>query len=96
MLCIVTILSDFRQGKPLEEASLYGPISLLPIMSKVSEKAMLKTLHPIKKTNSVTLVRKRTIPTERPPLVGEDAQYYKKTESTDRATAACRRRRPIL
>jgi hypothetical protein len=27
-------------------------------------------VHP-KKTNSVALVRKRTIPTERPPLVGE-------------------------
>jgi hypothetical protein len=28
-------------------------------------------LHPIKKKNSVFLVRKRTIPTEWPPLVGE-------------------------
>jgi hypothetical protein len=31
----------------------------------------VREIHNKNKTNSVTLVRKRTIPTERPPLVGE-------------------------
>jgi hypothetical protein len=33
-------------------------------------------LFEIKQTNSVALVRKRTIPTERPPLVGEVSAYF--------------------
>jgi hypothetical protein len=27
-------------------------------------------------TNSVALIREQTIPTERPPLVGEQGQYF--------------------
>jgi hypothetical protein len=37
--------------KPLEEFSSYRPISLLPIMSKIFEKAMLKRLRPILEEN---------------------------------------------
>jgi hypothetical protein len=36
-----------KPGKPLEEASSYRPIRLLPIMSKIFEKPMLKRLPPI-------------------------------------------------
>jgi hypothetical protein len=36
-----------------------------------SSSGILKDTKVHKKTNSVALVRKRTIPTERPPLVGE-------------------------
>jgi hypothetical protein len=42
-------------GKPLKEASSYRPISLLPIMNRTFEKAMLKRLRPI-------LEEKRIIP----------------------------------
>jgi hypothetical protein len=35
-----------KSGKPLEEASSYRPISLLPIMSKIFEKAVLKRSNP--------------------------------------------------
>jgi hypothetical protein len=39
--------------------------------------AAVTSFHPIsKKLNSVALVRKRTIPTERPPFVGEVQQFY--------------------
>jgi hypothetical protein len=38
-------------GKPLEEVGLYSPISLLPIMSKIIEKTMLKTLRPTVEEN---------------------------------------------
>jgi hypothetical protein len=36
-----------KPGKLLEEASSYRTVSLLPVMSKIFEKAMLKRLHPI-------------------------------------------------
>jgi hypothetical protein len=36
-----------KPGKPPEEASSHRQISLLPKMSKISEKAMLKRLRPI-------------------------------------------------
>jgi hypothetical protein len=41
--------------------------------TKTQEKREEQTGHQVllKKLNSVALVRKRTIPTERPPLVGE-------------------------
>jgi hypothetical protein len=35
-----------KPGKPLEEASSYRLISLLPVMRKILEKVMLKRLHP--------------------------------------------------
>jgi hypothetical protein len=44
-----------KLGKPLEEVSSYRPISLLPIMSKIFEKATLKRLPP-------TLEEKRILP----------------------------------
>jgi hypothetical protein len=42
-----------KLGKPLEEATSYRPISLLPIMSKIFEKAMLKRLRPILEKNRI-------------------------------------------
>jgi hypothetical protein len=37
---------------------------------------MMIMMMKIKKLNSVALVRKRTIPTERPPLVGEVSDNF--------------------
>jgi hypothetical protein len=42
-----------KPGKTLEEASSYRPISLLPVMSKISEKAVLKRLRPILEENRI-------------------------------------------
>jgi hypothetical protein len=42
-----------KPGKQLEEATSYRPISLLPIMSKIFEKAMLKRLRPILKETKI-------------------------------------------
>jgi hypothetical protein len=42
-----------KPGKPLEEASSYRLISLLPIMSKIFEKAVLKRLCPILEENRI-------------------------------------------
>jgi hypothetical protein len=50
---VVQIIMIPKIGKPLEEASSYTPISLLPIMSKIFEKAMLKRLRPMLKINRI-------------------------------------------
>jgi hypothetical protein len=42
-----------KPGKQLEEASSYRPISLLPIMSKIFEKTVLKRLRPILEENRI-------------------------------------------
>jgi hypothetical protein len=42
-----------KPSKPLEEVGLYRLISLLPIMSKIFEKAMLNVLHPILEENRI-------------------------------------------
>jgi hypothetical protein len=44
---VVQIIMIPEPGKPLEETSSYRPISLLPIMSKIFEKPILKRLRPI-------------------------------------------------
>jgi hypothetical protein len=44
---------DLKPGKPPEEVGSYRPVSLLPIMSKMFEKAMLKTLRPILEENRI-------------------------------------------
>jgi hypothetical protein len=44
-----------KHGKPLEEASSYRPISLLPIVSKIFEKAIFKRLCPILEENRILL-----------------------------------------
>lgn len=36
----------FAPGKPPNEAESYRPISLLPVMPKLFEKLLLKTLNP--------------------------------------------------
>jgi hypothetical protein len=41
---VTQIIMTPKPGKPLEETSSYRPISLLPIMSKIFEKAILKRL----------------------------------------------------
>jgi hypothetical protein len=48
---VAQIIMIPKLDKPLEEASSYRLISLLPIMSKIFDKAMLKRLHPILKEN---------------------------------------------
>jgi hypothetical protein len=53
------IKKSLHQFLPLSEAEIHG--LLHPAQAKNKQK----------QTNSVVLVRKRTIPTERPPLVGE-------------------------
>jgi hypothetical protein len=42
-----------KPGKSLEEASSYRPINLLPIMSKIFEKATLKGWRPILEENRI-------------------------------------------
>jgi hypothetical protein len=42
-----------KPGKPLEKASSCRPISLLPIMSKIFGKTILKRLRPILEENSI-------------------------------------------
>jgi hypothetical protein len=44
-----------KPGNPIEDASSYRPISLLPIMSKIFEKALLKRLRPILEENRIPL-----------------------------------------
>jgi hypothetical protein len=44
--------------------------------------------HPYKKKNSVAIVRKRTIPTERPPLVGQPLQVEGVASSAQRIPTA--------
>jgi hypothetical protein len=43
----VQIIMILKPGKLLEEAISYSLVSLLPIMGKIFEKAMLKRLRPI-------------------------------------------------
>jgi hypothetical protein len=43
---VAQIKMSLKPGKQLEEVSLHKSISLLPIMSKLFETAMLKILHP--------------------------------------------------
>jgi hypothetical protein len=47
-------------------------LKLLYSFSPVQYRTGLYGKNNIKKLNSVALVRKRTIPTERPPLIGEE------------------------
>jgi hypothetical protein len=54
----------FLTGLPLAEKN--------PVIYKYEERtALCMSINKKTKKNSVALVRKRTIPTERPPLVGE-------------------------
>jgi hypothetical protein len=48
---VAQIIMILRPGKPLEEASSYRPIILLPVMSKIFERAMFKRLCPILEAN---------------------------------------------
>jgi hypothetical protein len=50
---VAQIIMIPKPGKPLEEASSYRPISLLPIMSKSWKKAVLKRLRPILEENRI-------------------------------------------
>jgi hypothetical protein len=50
---VVQIIMIPKPEKPLEEASSYRPISLLPIMSKIFEKALLKRLRLILEENRI-------------------------------------------
>jgi hypothetical protein len=44
---VAQIIMIFKPGKPLEAVGSYRPISLLPTMSKILEKALIKRLCPI-------------------------------------------------
>jgi hypothetical protein len=44
---ISTIIMISKPGKPTDQVTSYRPISLLPLISKVYEKLLLKRLHPI-------------------------------------------------
>jgi hypothetical protein len=50
---VVQVIMIPKPGEPLEKANSYRPISLLPIMSKVFEKAMLKRLRPTLEENRI-------------------------------------------
>jgi hypothetical protein len=50
---VAQIIMIPKPGKPLEEASSCRPISLLPVLSKIFEKAKLKRLHPILEENRI-------------------------------------------
>jgi hypothetical protein len=50
---VAQIIMIPKHGKSLEEASSYGLISLLPIMSRIFKKAMLKRLHLILEENRI-------------------------------------------
>jgi hypothetical protein len=50
---VAQIIMIPKPGKSLEEASSYRPISRLPIMSNIFEKAMLKRLRPILQENRI-------------------------------------------
>jgi hypothetical protein len=52
---VAQIIMIPKAGKPPEEVDLYRPISLLPIMSKIFEEAMLKRLRPILKETRIPL-----------------------------------------
>ena len=54
--------------KPNTDPNSLRPISLLSTLGKLFERILAVRLTP---KNSVALVRERTIPTERPPPVGE-------------------------
>jgi len=43
-----------KPGKPLHEAASYRPISLLPVMSKLFEKLLIKRLKPIVERKNLT------------------------------------------
>jgi hypothetical protein len=50
---VAQIIMIPKPGKLLEQASSYRPISLLPTMRKIFEKAMLKRLRPIPEENRI-------------------------------------------
>jgi hypothetical protein len=50
---VAQIIMIEKPGKLLEEASSYRPTSILPIMSKILEKAMLERLRPILEENRI-------------------------------------------
>lgn len=52
---IAEIIAIPKAGKPLNEAAFYRPISLLPVMSKVFEKLIIKRLKPIIEENQFIL-----------------------------------------
>jgi hypothetical protein len=52
---VAQIIMIPRPDKPLEEASSQRPLSVLPIMRKIFEKAMLKRLRPILEGNRILL-----------------------------------------
>jgi hypothetical protein len=58
---------DLITGKILEELPIIGTKYLTQLFNAT----LLLNYFPKKKLNSMVLVRERTIPTERPPLVGE-------------------------
>ena len=44
---VAEVIMISKPGKPSHEAALYRPISLLPMMSKLFEKLLIKRLKPI-------------------------------------------------
>jgi hypothetical protein len=50
---VAQIIMIPKHGKPLEDTSSYGPISLLPIISKIFQKGVLKKLCPILEENRI-------------------------------------------
>jgi hypothetical protein len=64
----------------------------LMLGTKTIPKVVMQRLTKQKKNNSVALVRKRTIPTERPPLVGEVSTNF----SEERVSRGQRNESPRL
>jgi hypothetical protein len=64
-------VADSRETEYLQPIIMSEFGTLLSKQYRIGKDEMLCSTHGRMRKNSVDLVRKRTIPTERPPLVGE-------------------------
>jgi hypothetical protein len=81
---VVQITMIPKPGKLLEEASSYRPISLLPVMRKIFEKAVLKRLRPILEENQIIPDHQFGFRQEHfsTPNYGDNKRNFRKQSST--------------